>query len=246
MREFRVGATNFPRKNNPVKIRVVLWGAVLALSALTLFAVYGGDTANREVMRGLAWFAGLIVLASIVAAQFIAIRLGLEKVKRSLVFVLTNDSILRKRDGWPDVNIGLSEIHRLYEAQGSLVIESVAPFRRIVVPDSVDGFESLRSELCKHQSVTIPPQKSTSKALAAGRSFGPAILSLLCWGCVLWASNTRVALIAGAIALVLLGWSSLRLLRRSKNTQKRLAIWTFLGFSWITAFWVVYLRVGRS
>lgn len=159
MREFRIASDKISSRSRDRSIRLILWGIVLVLSGITLFAVYGARSASRQVNTVLLLVCVLIVVVAFLGIRFFAVRLGVEKMERDLVFVLTDKALVRRRNGWPDIRIELSEINALYERRGRLVVESVEPRRKIVVPEGVDGFAFLRSELTKHSPLTIPRQR---------------------------------------------------------------------------------------
>ena len=221
------------------RIRLISWSTVLLLAGIALFALYGAHSASRQVNAALTWLAVLIVVGAIVGARSLAVRLGLKRVQRDLVFELTNKGLVRRRSGWPDVRIGFSEISTLYERHGWLVVESVEPRRKIAVPKEVEGFLSLRAELAKHSPIIVPPRRSLLRLV-------PMIASFLCWGLVLWSKDAVVLRIAGTIAVILLAWESFRLTTQLRHSPKRLFLWTFVGLGWVTAALVVYLRVLRG
>src|SRR6266853_4205022 len=137
MSEFRVSSNKESTQRRDHGTRLVLWGAVLVLSCITLFAVYDAGSASPQIKTALAWLAGLIVAGAIGGAYFLSYRQAIEKVKEGLVFELTEKDLVRRRSGWRDVRIGLQEIHTLYEGQGWLVVESVEPIRKIAIPAEV-------------------------------------------------------------------------------------------------------------
>jgi hypothetical protein len=239
MSEFRVISDKKSLRKRELWTRLTLWGAAFALSCITLFAVYGADSASPQLTTALAWLAGLIVVASIVGANLVSYRQGMEKVKRDLSFELTDKDLIRRKAGWPDVRIGLAEIHALYEGQGWLVVESVKPIRKIAIPAGAEGFPALRAELAKHSSVIIARRRSLAALI-------PLVVSLICWALALWSKNARVAELAAAVALAILTWGSLRLVRLMSGKGKKVLVWIMVGISWATAILLIYLRVMRG
>jgi hypothetical protein len=209
------------------------------MSGITLFAVYDARSADPQLVRALGWLAVVIVVAAIVGAHFLAARLGLEKFEHELVFVLTDKAVVRRRPGWPDAQIGLAEIRALYQRPGWLVVESNEPSRKMAIPEGVEGFESLRSELTKHSPITTAPQRSPW-------GFVVLIGSLLCWALVLWSKDTGVVMGAGALSLLLLVWESFRLIGQLRHSPKRLVLSILIGLSWVAAALLVYLRIIRA
>jgi hypothetical protein len=239
MSEFKVASNYVSDRGRERNIRLIMWGVVLVMSAITLFAVYDARTANPQLVRTLGWLAVAIVVAAIVGAHFLAARLGLEKFEHDLVFVLTDKAVVRRRPGWPDVQIGLAEIKALYQRSGVLVVESNEPRKRVVIPERVEGFESLRSELTKHRPITAAPQRSPGGFIAL-------VGSSLCWALVLLSKNNGVVMGAGALALLLLVWESFRLFGQLRHTPKRLILSILIGLSWVAAALLVYLRIIRA
>lgn len=238
MSEFRVTSDEKSTKKRERWTRLTLWGAAFALSCITLFAVYGAKSASPELTTVLAWLAGLIVAASIVGANLVSYRQGMEKVKRDLSFELTDKDLIRRKEGWPDVRIGLSEIRALYERQDWLVVESVKPTRRITIPVHVEGFAALRAELTKYSSVIVVPSRSM-----AGFTF--LVIAFICWGVVLWSKNSRVQGLAAAVGFIVLAWESLRLIRLMASKPKRFLVWIAVSISWVAAILLIYQRFAR-
>ena len=239
MTEFRVASNTESNRSRDRRIRLITWGTVLTLSGITLFAVYGVHSANYQLNTALAWLAVLIVVGAIVGAYFLATRLGLDRLERDLAFVLTDKNLVCRRKGWPDVSIDFSEIKTLHEQHGWLVIESVEPHKRIAVPKEVAGFASLRTELTKYSPVIVPPPRRSVMG------FISMLASLLCWGLVLLSRRSGVVKVAGAVALILLGWESFRLFKQLRHNPKRLLLWALISLSWVAAILVVYFRIAR-
>jgi hypothetical protein len=237
MTEFRVAPTASTQSRDRW-IRLIVWSAVLVLSGITLFAVYGTHSVSRETNTALTWLAVLIVAGVIVGARFLAVRLGLERVERQLIFVLTDKDLVRRRSGWPDVKIAFPEINALYEQHGWLVVESSEPHRKIAIPEGVEGFRSLRAELATHHPIIIQPQRPQSRLI-------PVVASVLCWGLVLLSKDNTLVRIAGIAALILLAWESIRLYRKLRHGPERFLLWTWIGLGWVAAILVLYFRVVR-
>jgi hypothetical protein len=70
-------------------------------------------------------------------------------------------------------------------------------------------------------------------------------VSILSWAAVMWFSDLRVVIPAGAIALITLASGSHRLWTLLYRSSKRPLLWTSLGFAWLVAFLLIYLRVAR-
>jgi len=239
MSEFRVSSNKESTLRRDHGTRLILWGAVLVLSCITLFAVFGARSAGPQINTALAWLAGLIVAGAVGGVYFLSYRQGMEKVKRDLSFELTDKDLIRRKAGWSDVRIGLQEIHALYERPGWLVVESIEPIRKMAIPAEVDGFAVLRAELAKHSSIVTTRRRSVLV-------FTPLVVSLICWVVATESKNSTARELAAAAALMIFAWGSLHLVRLMNGKPKRLLVWIALGFSWAAAILLVYLHVMRA
>jgi len=242
MTEFRVKSDHqFERRERAV--RLVLWGAVVVLAGIALFAVYGRESASPVL---LTWMVGLTVLllaGSVVGANVFAYELGIDKLRRGLAFEMNEKELVRKSTDWPDARIVLSEICALQEGRAGLLVASDNPPGKIAIPKAVDGYEELRTELAKHCSITVMPRR-------LALPFGPLLISLFCWALVLWSKNLGVVEVAAAIALIIATWEAFRLMRSASGAPKKHLIWTLvwmaLGINWVAAILVVYSRAKHG
>jgi hypothetical protein len=236
--ESRVTADKVFNPHQDRRARQGLWGAVLVMLGLTLFASYGTRPVGPKLNTAFLWAVGLILVGTVGSAYFLAYRTGLQKVKLSLRFLLSDKDLVRRREGWPDVRIRRSELTRLYERSGWLVVESAEPRRRIAIPNDVEGFTNIRTELSKSSPIVKPPRVSPLAIV-------PSIVSLLLWTLVLLSREIRVVEVAGSLALSLQGWYSLRLTRLLHHSRKRFLFWAVLAFGWAAAVLVIYSRLAR-
>jgi hypothetical protein len=156
--EFRVLPDDLAGRARDRKVRLLLWGAVAALIGTAALGIVGVRSMSREMESVLVWTAGAITAGVVIGAYYLAYRHGLNKIRSSLVFLLTDEELLRRRPGWPDVRIELCEIGRLHEHRGWFVVESRVPGRRIVIPNDVQGYAGLKRELTKYDPGTEKPK----------------------------------------------------------------------------------------
>ena len=69
--------------------------------------------------------------------------------------------------------------------------------------------------------------------------------SILSWAAVLWFKDVRVVIAAGAVAVATLAFRSCRLWTLLHRRSKRSLLWVSLGFTWLAALLLIYLRVVR-
>ena len=237
MQEFRVLPQAASSRERT--IRIVLWGSVPALVGATFFGVYSVLFSSHWINTVFTYLAIAIVVCAVGGAYYAAALLGLERAKQKTILILTDSELIRRRDGWPDVRIGLSEMKALYERPTGMVVESAATRRAIAIPKEVVGFASLRDELSKHAPILKAPLRSPLV-------FFPTLSSLICWALVLMSTDVEVVKTAGAFGLATLGWGTFRLSRLTlPHGRARLAVWATISLSWVTSIWVLYSRIVR-
>lgn len=243
MNEFRVVLDQVSSRNRDRKIRLVAWGSVLLLVIVSALGVWAAILDSARAHAILTAFAVQIVAGAIVGAYVLGMYLSLERSKRDLVFVLTESGLVRRRSGWPDVQIGFSEIKALHDRRSSLVVESVDPDRRIAIPKDVDRFDSLRAELAKHGPIIVASRPSR---FALPLRLLPTVASLVCWGVLLWSRDSTLEIVAGAAVLTLLLWSSFHLGKSTRRDPERNYVWAMISLGWLGAILLIYFRFART
>ena len=215
-------------------LRLALWCEVVALAVLALFALSAPEEAVHQMRTPLTLAAVTMVVGAIAIANIIAIRAGLEKIKRDLRFDLTANELVRKRSGWPEVHILLNEISAIRERRGWLDV--IAPKRRIAIPEDVQGFRMLRQELAKHKNIAKAPNRMRSGLVLLAAS-------LTAWAIVLLSSEPYVVTTAGICGLGLMTWSMVGMILALPRNRTRIALWGWLLFGWLAALWIIQSRI---
>ena len=241
MAEYKVAPNTKSSQSEDQLIRVTLWGAVSLLLAITVFALIGSHTVSAALDIELAVTAGLIVMATVGGAYIVAWRNGVERAKRNVVFLLTEKELIARRNGWPDVRIGLSEIKSLDKQPGRLIVGSPDKSRFIAIPEDVEGYGNLRSELAKYGEIAEVP-----KGPASIVAYVPTLLCWFSWALVLFSKEVSVVRTAAAFALFSSAWYSFRVRQLVRRSPKRHLIWLVLASSWLGALWVVIQRIFRT
>ena len=235
MPEFRIENDALKRE---ARFRTLSWGTVLLLVAGAAFLLvlrasgYIGDNSDLGSLFVLA------ILSAAIIAIILAPGKGLRRAERKMVFALGEKKIVRKRQGYPDVEIAFSEVEALREELRWLVITSTEPRRKIAIPKDVSGYELIRTELAKHHPLSARvafPLRGTALLMA----------SILSWAAVLWFKDVRVVIAAGAVAVATLAFGSYRVSKLLHRRSKRSLLWVSLGFTWLAALLLIYLRVVR-
>lgn len=240
MPEFKIEADALSKRRE-IRVRLLSWGTVLSLAAMTVLIFVLGSLGLLRVdsdFRWVAWLSVPTMLGAVIGASILACREALRCAEREMVFVLDDTGIARRRKGFPEVKIAFPEVDYLGEEMRWLVVRSIEPRRKIAIPNNVQGFEVIRAELAKHHVLSISdqmkfPLKSTALMTA----------SILSWAAVLWLRDLRAVIAAGAIALTLLALGSHRLWTVLRRGPKRLYSLVCLGIVWFTAILLIYLRL---
>jgi len=240
--EFRVSPDKASSQKHDERIRLFLWSSVLLLVGITIIGIVGVRSIGQTAETALIVTAVAIVVGVVVAVYVLGAQEGIESAKQNTIFLLTNDDLVRQRMGWPDVRIRLSELKSLSERPGWLLVESAEPRRRIAIPNNVERFEFLRSELIEHGTIVQSPRRPPFLALLFGL---PTVVSLFCWALIFWSKEPWLVKTAACVALVLLAWGSLRIGRLRIGSPQRYLLWAMLGTSWVAALCIIYSRLAR-
>jgi hypothetical protein len=237
MTEFRVSPQGTSKHGHDRRIRLILWGAVLLLSGITLFSFYGARLPATNALIAVAVVT--ITAGAVGSAYFFAYKVGIERAKLKTVFLLTEKDLVRQQSGWPEVRIGLSEVKALSEGRGWLLVRTAEPIRSITIPDDVEGFNSLRSELIKHGPIIDSPRRFSFRAVV------PAAVCFFCWALVFLSSQRGVVISAGGFALLVSARGSLHVGKLLSGSRKRFLLWAVLAATWAEALWIFYKRLQR-
>jgi hypothetical protein len=153
VREFRIDNDTLTKRRE-ARFRLLSWGTVLLLTAATvlLFSLNMSGILSTHSNFGLLAVSSL--LGAVIGASILGCREVLNYAERQMVFVLDDNEIVRRRQGFPDERIAFSEIDNLSEELRWLSIYSTEPRRKIAVPTSVRGYEVIRTELTKHHPIS--------------------------------------------------------------------------------------------
>lgn len=238
-REFRVRQNDESERSTGRTFRLVMWGAVVALLLVIALILFTARDLP-EMTTPLFIAAGVIVVAAVFVAYGFAVQLGLEKARRTFVFLLTETNLIRKREGWPDVDIELSEIVMLSEGRKGVVVDAVKPQRRIAIPREVEGFLELQSALARH---CAPTKQPSGEHLGLVPGMISAIAFLMSGALTLLSSSSVIAKSAATLALLILTGDSVYLGWRARSRPRRLLAWLWLCLVWAVTAWFVCSRI---
>lgn len=232
MPEFRIEGHTLRRE---VKLRILSWGTVLLLVAITAFLVVLpvlGHTAGPNVDL----LAVSAFLCAVFGACFLVCREALHYAARQMSFVLEDSQIVRKRPGYSELRIGFSDIGKLSEELGWLIIcSNTVPRVKIAIPESVKGYSVIRAELTKHHPLVPAPRFPLKSSTLT-------VISVLSWAGVLLIRDMRVVIPAGVIGLALLAFGSYKLWI---VVQRKFLVLGCLCCVWIAAVFLTYAHAMR-
>jgi len=237
--EFRIQGDASRRER---RSRVLSWGTILLLLAVTasVFALRAcGDLSANSDLRFLAAYA---FLGAVIGASLVGFREVLHRAERRMVFVLNDNEIVRKRQGYPDVRIAFTEIATLGEELRWLIIRSAAPQRKIAIPNSVGGYDKIRAELAKHHPVSVPAPGSVGPLLG---TFGLLAVAILSWTAVV-CFRGMVVIVPAIVGLTTLAIGTWRMWTLLNRRLWRPLVWAAISSAWLVALFLIYLRVVRS
>jgi len=228
------------RSPNQTAFRMFSLTAILLMVGLFLFSRYEPEGIRDSTSRAIG-SAAMVTLGLLVIVAFIlAAKEGTWKLKRTLQIELSDGKLTRKMEGSPTIEIRLTRIRTISEYSGGLIIRGEEPGRRIVVPQEVNDFELLKTELRPYCALT--PLKLRLLPL----TFLPLALTIALYAVVLSSHNRTVVIVCGSVALALQGfgiYSLSRILRGS--ARPRLFIVVHI-LSLLLLAWIVYQRISTT
>jgi hypothetical protein len=240
MQEFRFQDNELSNGRRDFPVRIGLWGMIVVLTSIALFSIYGSRVEIARLSMPLTLLAALIVAGILAAAHMLAYRNAVNTVRRKTHFILTDASLICKRNERPDIQIPLSAISALYSQGEDLIVESKATKGRLVISGKLEGFNTLRNSLAKHHDIITRP---------AVRFLGVPILLIygVCCAVVLWCHHPIIVVLASGVGVAVIGLESFYLYGRIKhNPRQRYKLIAFIAFEWLGAALIAYCRLIRS
>jgi hypothetical protein len=234
--EFKIEGDPLRRE---AQFRLLSWGSVLLLLGVTVLLFTLGVSGDLSASPDLGRLFVLTGLGTVVAACVVGFHEALRLAERQMVFVLSDNEIIRKRKGYPDVKIAFSEIATLREELRWLIIKTAGPQRKIGIPNTVSGYDAICAELAKHHPLSARvehvefPLKTTALLAAA----------ILSWAAVMWFRDVRLVILSGTGGLITLAIGSHSVWTMLHSQVRRPLVWASLGCAWLMAILLIYLRL---
>jgi hypothetical protein len=185
---------------------------------------------------------GILGLAALIAAiPTFMVLAGLESEwnrKRSFSIEMSDDKIIKKRDGAPVAELPFHQILSITRFSGYLLITGGEPLKGLLVPKQIIDYKEFEHNLSVATHINIEPRRAKAPVQSL------AVFAFMSAACVfLVASRSRavIAVSTGAVLLVqTLGVYSLMRLKKIKN--KYALVLLYIGCVSATL-WLAYSRL---
>lgn len=194
--------------------------------------------AFRSDSLAMPWFVwggiGLLELIASSVGVFWGMRVSLRSWS-SLRIVLDEDGVTQVRDRG-NIRILYSEITRIDIARGGLAIRTTNPFRLIVVPSMLQGFDNFRFELAQRHAIDEVPPTRVARNIAV---YIATLVLMLAVVVVFFAATNRYVIIAASIGVLLL--PIYMIVARRKGLVSPLGPFLF----WFSVILIALMAIGR-
>jgi hypothetical protein len=220
-------------RKSEFRSRALWFGSIIALVIIAGLLISNGVSGFLGVSREACALVGAIAfVGAFVGASILCCREALHYAVRQMVFVLTDDSLIRRRSGYPELRIAFSDVRSLSEELGYLIVRSADQQTKIGIPRNVKGYEAIRAELEKHHSLL-------SHARLPWNGIVILLLSIVSWAVILW-SRQIGAMVPAAVIAVLTLMSASRRLWLLLYVKRRFLLWSCLAVVWCTAALLIF------
>lgn len=238
MNEFRAVSSTSVRKRDIVA-RLSLWGMVAGLLGIVFFASYGPLSIIQRLSGTLLVIFGLTAAGAIIFVFVILFRNVWEKGISGWSFILTDANLIKKREGWPDVTIPLTDITGLYVRKKYLEVESSVLNRRIIIPKEIERFASLQKALSQYKEPVALPSGSML-------SYASTLVYGICCVLVLWSRLLPIMLWASVVGVASLGLQTYYFYRSvRRNPKTRSSALVLISLAWLGAILIGLFRIIR-
>jgi hypothetical protein len=140
--------------SNQKLFRICAYGSIGLMLILLTFSRF--EWLNDRLSHAIGWSAVGLLIVVMVGVYVVIFGDSADKAWRKVSFDLTDGKIVRVMEGWPPIELLLSEINFLGESRMGLIVRSGEPPKGFVIPRTVDGFEQLKQQLNEYCKVSPP------------------------------------------------------------------------------------------
>lgn len=195
---------------------------------------------DDRMSHAVGWAAASLLILFLGGIFVLIYEDSVQKAWQNVAFDFADQKITRFREGWPPIELLLTEINFLGESPSGLIVRGGEPSKALFIPRAISDFEELKRQLSGYCQVT--PIKSRRALL----SLIPLVLAIVVYLILFTSKNGAVVLIAGITALLFQGWAIFSMRKIwAKTSSPRAVMVAFLG-SWLVLAWLVYQRVSST
>lgn len=221
---------------NELLFRISSRASIFLLASILALSLYDPAGLSDTIRRTLGITAGVLVASSIAGALVFSAKGGIWKLKRAFQFQLSDGSIFQIREGYPTVEIPLTQVEAIQEFRGWLIVRGGAPRRHIAIPVEIEGFEELKGKLATYCAVT--PLRTKISPLF----FLPFVAAIVAYVLLFTTHVLAVVIVAGLAALSLQGWGFYYLRRAYQGRPIPVLVMGVYLFTCLIIVWLVYER----
>lgn len=236
MPEFKIEGDALRRE---ARFRIVSWGIILLLLAVSVLLFTLRASGRLNANSDLRFAFAFTLVWTFIGAYVLASREALHFAEREMIFVLSDNDLVRKRKGYPDVKIAFSEIATLREERRWLIIKTEEPQRKIAIPNTINGYEAICAELAKHH----PLSACVDRAEVPLRTTALLAAAILSWTAVTWFHDVWVVTLSGTCGLITLAIGSHSAWTKLHSRVRRSLLLASLGCAWLIGILLIYLRL---
>jgi hypothetical protein len=156
----------------------------------------------------------------------------------SVEITVDENTVTKRQDGGIEIKLAFPEIRRIEQYRKFLVVRSDSPGKSIVVPQTIDGYDQLKSDLMLRSAAPLVEHKQSLLWGLLGIAAFLAAVGLL------MLNDKLVVAVACVFIISVLTWSVLRVTRDQNVTQKakRQSVFGlfFLVFGCLVRAWLVW------
>jgi len=183
------------KENREARVRLLGWGAVaLFLATFVLVFILGFPGVVT------VWVMSIALVGASIGAGILLGRELRRRSDREMVFLMDEDGITKRREGFPDERLNYTEIRSLREGRWRLLVVSTKPYGSVAIPKALEGFETIRAELAKHH----PPGDRAETKTSLPRIALSLVAYGLCWGPLVFFVASKSVVPAGVLLLAML------------------------------------------
>lgn len=237
MSEFRVVRSKSLVRHRDLVARLSLWGMVAGLLGIVFFASYGPLSTVQRLSGTLLVLFGLIAMGAIILVFVIVFRDAWAKGISGWSFILTDTNLIKKREGWPDISIPLTDITGLYVREKYLEVESSVLNRHIIIPKEIERFATLQKALSQYKEPVARPAGSMLP-------YASILVYGICCALVLWSQLLPIVLWAAAVGIASLGVQTYYFYRSiRRNPKTRSSALALISLAWLGAILIGFFRI---